>query len=250
VVVARRGLLVVVAGGGLVLVGCAATSTPTAAAGSAVFSSRAVAGKPGTAAALQSPRDFDASPPPAVVLPEVSRPRTPAEAGALVGEALGCLQRGDKQGAVPRLVALLRSDFLSERGRANLYWLLAEAADGVDDERRRDALGGYLVAASVLDTEPEVRERMARARAWLVASDVRMLALGTSPERAIDVASRGEADVVVAALPCGQRGGRYVDRGGVVDRARDKSLTPRRLLCTETGDELTLWFRLPRAPER
>jgi hypothetical protein len=174
------------------------------------------------------------------------RPRTAAEAGVLVGEAMACLQRGEKACALPRIAALLRSDFLSERGRANLYWLLAEAADGVDDGRRRDALGGYLVAASVLPEDAELRDRMARARAWLVASDVRTLKLGTTPEQAIDVGSAREADVVVAALHCGQRGGRYVERSARSDRGRGASLAARRLLCTETGDELTLWFRLPR----
>jgi hypothetical protein len=164
---------------------------------------------------------------------------------------MACLQRGDKAGAIPRLQALLGSDYLSERGRANLYWLLADAADGLDDERRRDALGGYLVAASILPVDAELRDRMGRARAWLLADDVHARALGTSPATAIDVDSVREADVVVAALHCGHRGGRYVvrpaqPRAGAVSDPGD-SLAARRLLCTETGDELVLWFRLPRS---
>jgi hypothetical protein len=212
---------------------------------------------------LTRPIDFDAGPPrhlsssssssdasaattaPAPVpLPVVARPENPAEAGLLVGEAMAALQRGEKRAALPRLQALLRSEFLSERGRANLYWLLAEAALGVDDGVHRDALGGYLVAASILPADVDVVDRRKRARAELLVEHVTADALGRSPEQAIDVDNLREADVVVAALPCGQRGGRYVARATTVPRA-DDGLAMRRLLCTETGDELVLWFRLP-----
>ncbi len=179
-----------------------------------------------------------------VPLSSLPRPQNPAEAGLLVGEAMAALQRGERRAAIPRLQALLRSDFLSERGRANLYWLLADAADGVDEGLRRDALGGYLVAASVLPADPDVRDRIGRARAQLLAEHVSSAALGRSPDRAIDVDDAREVDGVVAALQCGRRGGRYVDRGGRIAGV-DDGLAVRRLLCTETGDELVLWFRVP-----
>jgi hypothetical protein len=206
---------------------------------------------------LKRPIDFDAGPPrfaatpssspssSSIPWPTIARPETPAEAGVLVGEAMAALQRGEKRAAVPRLQALLRSEFLSERGRANLYWLLAEAAAGVDDDLRREALGGYLVAASILPADADVLERRHRARAALLVEHVTTDARGRSPEQAIDVDDLREADVVVAALPCGQRGaGRYVARAALPPRS-DDGLSMRRLLCTETGDELVLWFRVP-----
>lgn len=163
----------------------------------------------------------------------------------LVGAAMSALQRGDRRAAVPRLQALLHSEFLSERGRANLYWLLAEAALGLDDELRRDALGGYLVATSFLPPDDDVRDRRGQARAALLAADVGNAARGRSPDSAIDVVDDREADGVVAALPCGRRGaGRYVERATAPPAPKD-GLAMRRLLCTETGDELVLWFRVP-----
>jgi hypothetical protein len=185
----------------------------------------------------------------AMALPAVPTPESPAEAGLLMGEAMGALQRGQRRPAVVRLQALLRSDFLSDQGRANLYWLLADAADGVDDDVRRDALGGYLVAASALNPEPAVRDRMGRARVQLLAEHVQSNAAGQSPDHALDVDSHREADVVVAALACGHRGqGRYVERNGSDGgQVAADGLSMRRLLCTETGDERVLWFRLPDA---
>lgn len=163
----------------------------------------------------------------------------------MIGEAMAALQRGEPRAAIPRLQALLRSDVLSERGRANLYWLLAEAAVGVDASVRRDALGGYLVSSSFLPVDAELRDRMARARAELLVDHVHTAALGRSPDRAIDVDNAREVDVVVAALSCGRRGGgRYVERTAQAPVV-DEGLSMRRLLCTETGDELVLWFRVP-----
>jgi hypothetical protein len=210
-----------------------------------------------TLAPMERPIDFDAGPPRVATttasssasssppIAALASPRTPGEAGVLVGEAMASLQRGEKRAAVPRLQALLRSEFLSERGRANLYWLLADAADGVDDDARRDALGGYLVATSWLPDDADVRERRARARATLVAFDVVSASLGRTPEAPIDIGDAREAEVVAATLPCGRRGaGRYVAHASTSPRSAD-GLAMRRLLCTETGDELVLWFRLP-----
>lgn len=189
------------------------------------------------------PTDFDAAGP--VVADVVAKPQTPAEAGMLIAEAVDLLQKQQGGPALRRFEALLRCDFLTERGRANLYWLSAEAARGVDDAKRKDALAGYLVAASVVPTDPELRDKIARARAMLLATKVQAGALGDSPERAIVVDSAGEADTLVAQLGCGARGqSPYIERHGLVTAHRDDQPAPRRLLCTENGDELVLWFRI------
>ncbi|MDP2343615.1 MAG: hypothetical protein Q8O67_21830 [Deltaproteobacteria bacterium] len=206
------------------------------------------AGAPVTTSGLRSPADFDAGPP---AFAAVAKPQTPAEAGLLIAEAIDLLQKHDNAAAVPRLEALLRCDFLSERGRANLYWLLAEAARGVDDAGRRDALSGYLVAASILPPDLELREKVARARAMLLADKVQAgVGVGASPERAIVVDSLSEADTLVAHLGCGARGqAPYISRrvpslAREDQEADDDGLAARRLLCTENGDELVLWFRV------
>jgi hypothetical protein len=175
---------------------------------------------------------------------ELATPGTPAEAGVLIGEVGERLRRDDRPAAIARLTAVLRSDFLTDHGRAGLYWLLAQASDGVDDDRRRDALGGYLVAASLLPPDPELVSRTRKARGALLAMKVEQQALGRTPTQAILVPTHTDADIVVAALSCGQAGdGRYVERR-LPGTFRGEALEPRRLLCSENGDELTLWFRV------
>lgn len=177
--------------------------------------------------------------------PDVARPRTPQEAGAMLALATSYLEQERRAEALPLLVALRGTDFLTDRGQANLYWLIAEAALGVDEAVRLDALGGFVIASGLLPDEPDQRERRRHARAALLAHQVRHKALGRSADDAIVVLSTREADVVVASLGCGTGGdGHYVERRlpGVL---RDDELPrARRLLCTENGDELTLWFRL------
>lgn len=180
----------------------------------------------------------------AVTVVDIGTPRTPADAGVLIGEVGEHLRRDDRHGAIARLSAVLRSDYLTDHGRAGLYWLLAEASDGVDDARRKDALGGYLVAASVLPPDPEILSRSRTARGALLAMKIQQQALGLSPTRAILVPTHTDADIVVAALSCGHGGdGRYVERR-LPGSFRGEALEPRRLLCSENGDELTLWFRV------
>jgi hypothetical protein len=178
-----------------------------------------------------------------VQLEAVATPRTPQDAGQLIGEIGESLRRDDRAGVIARVVAMLRSDFLTDHGRANLYWLLAEASVGVDDDRRRDALGGYLVAASLIPPDPDVVTRMRKARGALLAMKVQHQALGLTPAQAILVPSHTDADLVVAALSCGSDGGRYVERR-LPGTFRGEALEPRRLLCSENCDELTLWFRV------
>ncbi len=216
---------------------------------SAAFSSSSCATSVASAApslgarASALPRDFDAGAPSTAWVP---KPQSANEATVLIADAVEMLQRRDA-GALPRFEALLRCDFLSERGRANLYWLSAEAARGVDDGKRREALAGYLVAASVLPSDVELRDKVGRARAMLLADQVQSRGLGDSPERPIVVDSVSDADILVAQLGCGARGqSPYIVRHGLITTAGDDDdgLAARRLLCTENGDELVLWFRV------
>jgi len=183
------------------------------------------------------------SPSSSVQLESVPTPRTPQDAGRIIAEIGERLRVDDRAGVIARVVAMLRSDFLTDHGRANLYWLLAEASVGVDDDLRRDALGGYLVAATLVPPDPDVVTRGRKARSALLALKVQQQALGLTPAQAILVPSHTDADLVVAALSCGNDGGRYVERR-LPGTFRGEALEPRRLLCSENGDELTLWFRV------
>jgi hypothetical protein len=158
--------------------------------------------------------------------------------------AAAYLDQGRRTEALPLLVALRGTDFLTERGQANLYWMIATAAEGIDPALRIDALGGFLVATSIND-DVDQRARRQQAKAQLLASHVTLHQLGTSQNAAIEVQSKSEADIVVASLVCGRDGdGHYVERS-VPDLLRnDDTPRPRRLLCTENGDELLLWFRV------
>jgi len=198
---------------------------------------------PVASTARSLPRDFSDAAQPATV----AKPQTPAEAASLVAEAVDLLQRHEP-GALPRFEALLRCDFLTERGRANLYWLAAEAARGVDDARHRDHLAGYLVAVSVVPADFKSQEKTRKARALLLVDKVQSSQLGDSPSRAIVVGDSGEADLVVSQLGCGARGeSPYIERHGLVTTGSTRQQdapSPRRLLCTENGDELVLWFQI------
>jgi hypothetical protein len=198
----------------------------------------------GCATSSMSSAAMPMSPPPRPLqLESIATPRTPQDAGRIIGEVGERLRVDDRAGVIARVVAMLRSDFLTDHGRANLYWLLADASVGFDDDLQSDALGGYLVAATLLPPDPDVATRVRKARGALLALKVQRQALGLTPAQAIRVPSHTDADLVVAALSCGNDGGRYVERR-LPGTFRGDALEPRRLLCSENGDELTLWFRV------
>jgi hypothetical protein len=174
---------------------------------------------------------------------EVATPRSPQDAGRLFAELEHQRRDGDRAGVVARARALLRTDFLSDPGRANLYWLIAENSRGHDDSMHVDALGGFLVAGAELSAEPAFVERLAQARAWLIAAKIQASLLGHAPDKAIHLDSQEDADRVVAALSCGARGSPYVEdrRPGAF---HGDGPEPRRLLCTETGESLIIWLRV------
>ena len=190
--------------------------------------------------------NMEAAPGP-IVLEAVARPRSPQEASAVLGEAMVLMQRGAPARALPRLEAVLHTDYLTDRGRADLYWLVAEASRDVDDARHADALAGYLVASSLLPDDPEVLQRSREAETELLLRRVRERGLGASAQRAIVVDNEHQARRVMEGLHCGVDGdGRYVERRlppSLQDDSDDGEMA-RRLLCTENGDERVLWFRI------
>lgn len=179
------------------------------------------------------------------VVPVVPRPRSPGEASALLGQAMVLLKRDAPAEALPRLQAVLHSDFLTDRGRADLYWLVAEAARDLDDAVYADALAGYLVAASLVPDDVELTRRTRDAQTALTLRRVQRFDVGATRQRAIVVDNEYQARRVLEALPCGaDGGGHYVERRLPPSLQQDDPLTARRVLCTENGDERVLWFRI------
>lgn len=173
---------------------------------------------------------------------EVETPRTPEGANELFGDLERRRQRGDRAGVVVCARALLRTDFLSDNGRANLYWLMAEASRDLDAETHIDALGAFLVAAAGLPKDPALVSRLTQARAALLVAKIQARALGRVPAEPIVVPHHADAARVIAALPCGRSGGRYVERR-LPGAFRTETVEALTLLCSETGEALTLWFR-------
>lgn len=179
-------------------------------------------------------------------------PRTAAEAQLFLSASVAALRAGQGAHAAMFLDAILRSHHLTDRGRANLYWLLADAhrarlaAQGATHADRPliDALGGFLVAADVLEPDPELSARQVEARAVLVATRLRTdPLLGVSPESPIAVEDAREPAGVVAEMRCGPRGERYYERAV----SNEGDLESRQLVCAGDGTLRTLWFDVSQA---
>jgi hypothetical protein len=194
-----------------------------------------------TAPALADATAIDAAP---EALPP---PRSPAEAQMFLSASIAALRAGQGGHAAVFLDAILRSDHLTDRGRANLYWLLADAhrmrlaSQGAEhaDEALVEALGGFLVAADVVEPDPELSERQVAARSILVASRLRTdPLLGVSPDSPIIVEDAREPASVVSELRCGPRAEPYYERAV----SNVGGLESRQLVCAGDGTLRTLWF--------
>lgn len=201
------------------------------------------------AACASAPPVLVAAAEPTLTMDSLPPPSTPAEAQIFLSAGVAALRAGDYEHAALFLDAILGSDHLTDRGRANLYWLLVDAHRGRLTTRGAthadgalvDALGGFLVAADVLEPDPDLAERQVEARAILTATRLRVdPGLGQSPDEPITVEDTREPASVVAALRCGPRAERYHERtvssvGG---------LESRELVCAGDGTLRTLWFDL------
>lgn len=179
-------------------------------------------------------------------------PRTPAEAQFFLSASIAALRAGQGGHAALFLDAILRSDHLTDRGRANLYWLLADAhrvrlsSEGATtaDTALIDALGGFLIAADVIEPDAELSERQVEARAILVATRLRSdPLLGMSPDAPILVEDARDPASVVAELRCGPRLERYYERAV----SSVGALESRQLVCAGDGTLRTLWFDVSQA---
>lgn len=143
--------------------------------------------------------------------------------------------------------AVLASDFLTDKGRANIYWVTAGIHRRLGDAPgEADALGSFLVASEILPLEDDLETRQLLARSVLAAMRVEQHpSVGRSPEWAIVVEDTREPASIMASLTCGPEGeGRYIDVSiESVDKPSGR-LLHRRAECKESGAVLDLWFDL------
>jgi hypothetical protein len=202
--------------------------------------------EPALAQLTLEPLDLADGAPPADLLPaRLPAPDTAADAQMFLQGSVAALRAHEPAHAALFLDAILRSDHLTDRGRANVYWLLGEARRQLgDDARLADAMSGFLVAATLVHEDDDFLDRQARARVTLAATRLRMSpALGTSPTQPIRVDREGDVGELVGTLGCGpQRTMPYVEQGK--HRAHDarRTLEARTLTCTDDGTTVTLWF--------
>lgn len=163
-------------------------------------------------------------------------PEDARDAQTYLSGALAALRANQPAHAALFLDAILKSDHLSDRGRANVYWLAADAhRQAGHDSAHADALGGFLVAAEVLPDDEDLRRREVEARAALVARRLKLdPSLGKSPLDAIRVEDARDVTGVAAELGC-------VEDGGATHGKEDRLLEERRLICREAG-RVVLWF--------
>jgi len=179
----------------------------------------------------------------ALVIPP---PQDTTEAQAYLSGALASMRNNQPRQAGAFLDAILKSDHLSDRGRANVYWLAADAHHlAGEDARHADCLAGFLVAADLLPGDGDMKKREVEARSTLVARKLKTSpALGKSPSSAIHVEDARDPATIVSELPCG-RSGRYVENAVAThgeDASDGRQLEERRLVCSEGGGQLVLWF--------
>ena len=189
---------------------------------------------PDTAANVAALEAFDAAP------ARLPAPETGGEAQAYLSGSLSAMHAGKPAHAAMFLDAILRSDHLTDRGRANVYWLASEAHRlAKHDDALLDALGGFLVASAVLPSDDELRVREVEARATLLARKVKDRALfGKSPGAAIPVEDARDPSGIVAELGCVE------DKVATMPASQldERRLEQRRMICSESGDSLVLWF--------
>src|SRR5262245_42323712 len=109
----------------------------------------AIGGCASTTPVLHDAQILRASPP--IDLFKLPPPPTPGAAQAMLSASVDALRAGAPDTAAAFLDAIIRSDHLTDRGRTNVYWLLAQASRAAGQEERMiDAFGGFLVASQIV----------------------------------------------------------------------------------------------------
>jgi hypothetical protein len=190
-------------------------------------------------------------------VPTFPRPANRVAARHMLEGAFDAVTRDDHPLAAGLFRAVLATDFLTDKGRTNIYWMAAESSRRIHDTRgRSDALGGFLIASELVDEDDDLVLRRLIARSVLAAIRVAEdPGFGRSPELAISVEDAREPASIMASLSCGPGGeGRYVDVA-IRSVERPPSEAERRVVrrtaqCQQTGRTLDLFFDVTHAQLR
>lgn len=182
-------------------------------------------------------------------VPDVDTPRRYTDAELVLERGFTALERGDDAVGLGYLRAVLRSDFLTPRGRAQVYWSAAGAARRIGDrDGERSHLEGFLLVRETLPDDDHARDadlaiQASIARGVLLAHQVEERGLGRAPSSALVVEDEGDTRATIAALSCGEDGRdalAFVDEA-LVERG-ENILLRRGVVCTSGGDRFHLWF--------
>ncbi len=193
-----------------------------------------------TAQALLESTPYSAKAARSVTLPRVRTPTNQAGAKEILERGLGAMGDEDWMAAASNFRAVLRTDFLTDAGRANIYWFTAEAHRRLHDvSGEADALSGFLLAASILDDTPRGDRREVAARAALAAFRLsRDPDFGRTKETPIRVMDVREPISILSALGCRDR---VLTNDTVTSRSGGVSLVRQQAKCGESGT-VELWF--------
>ncbi len=176
-------------------------------------------------------------------------PRDGVEVRATLMRALTALEKSNFAEAHSHFKAILATDLLTEEGRLSMYWYAAKAAEEANDHvSARDAMGGYVIAATLLDSlTSEQAERYQSLKASLLAHKVASKKnFGRSPDMAIPISNANESTSIVKALSCGPSGSLrfHVMSEDVINADEYGHLMKQRAFCGATGTSVSLWFNI------
>jgi len=191
------------------------------------------------------------------IVPDVDTPQRYSDAEFVLERGFTALDAGADATALGYLRAVLRSDFLTPRGRAQVYWTAAGAARRIGDRSgERSHLEGFLLVRETLpdrelDDDSDLAVQASIARGVLLAHQIESRGLGRAPRSALVVEERDDTRAAIAALGCGNDGASmltFVDEALV--EANGNTLLRRGVSCTSDGDRFNLWFDVSAALER
>ena len=183
-------------------------------------------------------------PAPLLMVEMLQKPKTKPGAKRMLDRGFFSLKKGKYKDAAAAFRAVLATDYLTDRGRMNLYWMTAQSHKELNDRRGEwDALESFVLAGQAISPDLVGNQRLLWARSRLAAMRVQDDGdFGRSPEKAIFVEDISEPAQIMAAMECD--GGKAQYRALAIRsvNAGMDQLIHRRIACEQ--EELDLWFNI------